>query len=211
MYDMNHWTHDIGNEMIASGIFWLSLGYESGHPLVMNLHDGGALIVASPSSWKQLNILESFYEEELSHKDMRIVIISRDMSPYECRMMLSKHHNESCTFLIEGVERLYDGLRSDKSIHHIDSMISSVLKSSGIITTTFRYDAHMLGLLSSMASVTMTIGPLTPVYSQLVLGGASPISGSRDRWKVVMRHHDVMTTFRLCTHMLPQRKEIHGI
>lgn len=215
MYSMDTY-HDMGNlgrEMLSSGIFWFSLGSVHGNTLSININDISSMfIICSPASYHQLRMVESLYEYQTRHLP-RHFIMDRDMSPRECRHMIHAaaqfHANEESMVLIEGINRLYDGVRSYSGTHNVDDDISSIMNNTHmkiIITDDFHDSSTRIGRISHNSDFVMTIGAMTPLYSQLAFGH-SLSNYKKDVWSAIaMTSNEMIYSFRLKNHMVPLTK-----
>lgn len=214
MYSMDTY-HDMGNlgrEMLSSGIFWFSLGSCHGCPLAVNINDIDSIfIISAPSSHKQLNILESLYAYE-TKQFRNHYIMDRGMTPYECRALLRSIVNipESVNTLVllEGIDRVYHGLHSLSGINEMNACISHLAHMSNIksiITDDFHDAYSRIGFLAETSGLVMTIGAMTPLYSQLAFG--YPLSNyNKDAWSAIAMTPEGMYSFRLKNHMVPLTK-----
>ena len=178
----------VGRVMLNQGLIWLSLGYAGTQPLAVNMNENHAVMVLiSPSSCKQMNMLSAWYAEQFSSTSNSVIIDCRESS-HSARMMLTSAI-ENDNILIISPSLLFDGVRSDASMNALKTSLTMLMHDDNkrvMIVESFTANAKLIGDLCDASDAVMTVGSMTPVYSQLAFGSCIA-NGIKGKWDALMQ------------------------
>lgn len=180
----------VGRVMLNQGLIWLSLGYAGTHPLAVNMNENHAVMVLiSPSSCKQMNMLSAWYAEQFASITNAVIIDCRESS-HSARMMLtSAIENDNDNILIISPSSLFDGVRSDARMNALKTSLTMLMHDDNkrvMIVESFTANAKLIGDLCDASDAVMTVGSMTPVYSQLAFGSCIA-NGIKGKWDALMQ------------------------
>ena len=178
----------VGRVMLNQGLIWLSLGYAGTQPLVANMNKNHAVMVLiSPSSCKQMNMLSAWYAEQFASTGNSVIIDCRESS-HSARIMLS-NALENDNILIISPSSLFDGVRSDARMNALKTSLTMLMHDDNkrvMIVESFTANAKLIGDLCDASDAVMTVGSMTPVYSQLAFGSCIA-NGIKGKWDAFMQ------------------------
>ena len=180
----------VGRVMLNQGLIWLSLGYAGTQPLVVNMNKNqSVMVLISPSSCKQMNMLSEWYAEQFASTSNSVIIDCRESS-HSARMMLaSAIENDNDNILIISPSSLFDGVRSDARMNALKTSLAMLMHDDNkrvMIVESFTADAKLIGDLCDASDAVMTVGSMTPVYSQLAFGSCIA-NGIKGKWDAFMQ------------------------
>lgn len=177
----------VGLRMLDQGFIWLSLGYAGMRPLAVD--SGSVMVLVSPSSPKQFGMLADWYSAQFIAMDDGVVIDCRE-SAHAARMALAQAvHDGIANMLLISPSSLFTGVRGNAAIRSLRASLSALSQDGSrrvMMVESFNADAKLIGMLSCRADNVMTVGSMTPLYSQLAFG--STVAGDvKGKWTAIVR------------------------
>lgn len=189
---MSNLFGSIGRQMLNQGMLWLSLGFSQEHPLIMDLtKHGNAMVLFSPSSDRQFNILREWYRMQVSSLNASIIIDCNE-SPHNARKALKTAlTGDYRHILIVSPCELFHGVSDARKTLIMNDlrMLATCRESNVIMMESFRGNNRLIGEFAEYCDTIMTVGGMTPLYSQIAFGG-NCVSDIRGKWDVAFRNPD---------------------
>lgn len=183
----------VGRQMLRQGFIWMSLGFSDGSPLAINMNENRSIMVLfSPSSHKQQFLIESWYSYQLSQLSDSLIIDCCESPRMARQAVLSVLSGDETIIMIKNPSSLFEGVRTafkrDLIMNALHALIADDSKRV-VITESFGRPGVFIGGLADSCDAVMTVGMITPVYSQLAFGSGIA-TGLNGRWDAFCRTAD---------------------
>lgn len=189
---MSNLFGSVGRQMLNQGMLWLSLGFSKEHPLIMDLtKHGNAMVLFSPSSDRQFNILREWYRMQLSSLKASIIIDCNESSHNARKALKTALAGDYRHILIVSPCELFHGVSDARKTLIMNDlrMLASCCESNVIMMESFRENNRLIGEFAEFCDTMMTVGGMTPLYSQIAFG-SNVASDIRGKWDAAFRHPD---------------------